>query len=175
MGKKRANQPGYKPAKDSLGRMTWVPEDVSSGKKSDAIRKMGPPSEVEDCDAKMNHGGSVKTMEEILALADHHAEQRAMLVNTLFDGASFSSMEDGAPMNADEVYEYIKQPDSFENDSDDIEIDFDYLSGENAGEIISVCRWYGIDHDGFSVSASEFFTAMIDDPDIVDELNKRFS
>ena len=45
VGKKRAHQPGYKPAKDSLGRTTWVPDGSHAKGKMEAMERLGEYSD----------------------------------------------------------------------------------------------------------------------------------
>ena len=156
VGKKRAHQPGYKPAKDSLGRTTWVPDGSHVKNKMESIDR------------------DRERLNELFALADKHNKQIRNLVNSVFDGASFESTETGNSLDANYVEEYVGEPFAFENEVDDFTIDFSYLDDKRKGVIRDMCHKYEIPIDNDTIFASEFFEVARDNIDDVENINLQF-
>lgn len=191
VGKKRAHQPGYKPAKDSLGRTTWVPDGSHVKSKMESIEKLREYSDSITEEHKKIEGVKKESMvessrkppkvdrdkerlNELFALVDKHNEQIRNLVNSVFDGASFESTETGNALDANYVEEYVGEPFAFENEVDDFTIDFSYLDDKRKGVIRDMCHKYDIAIDNDTIFASEFFEVARENIDDVENINLQF-
>ena len=113
-------------------------------------------------------------LEELFAMLDEHNGQIRNLVTSVFDGASFESMETGNSLDANYVEEYVGEPFSFENEVDDLTIDFSYLDDKRKGVIRDMCHKHDIPIDNDTIVASEFFEVARDNVDDVENINLQF-